>query len=222
MYYSAAGLRDGIVADLAARGVGRELARLDREQRRIVEEMARRYAVPLPHARKVADLAHSLFEALQPLHRLPPEHGKLLEAAAYLHDTGHYVSGTGHHKHSYYLVANSDMAGFTDKERAEIAMLCRYHRKSMPAPRHDAYQSLDPEARRAVLLLAPLLRLADSLDRSHDQRVEAMVCQLKNGNVVLSVRSAADTDLEIWAAERASDIFRQVYDRPLTLVKARR
>ena len=112
--------------------------------------MARRYGVQLSHARKVADLAHRLFQSLQPLHRLPPALGKLLEAAAYLHDIGHFVSDTSHHKHSYYLVAHSDLPGFTDTERQMIALLCRYHRKSMPTPRHSPFQTIDPESRRAI------------------------------------------------------------------------
>ena len=133
---------------------------------------ARHYGVSLEHARKVAHISSLLFTALQPLHELPPAVGKLLEASAYLHDVGHFVSSVGHHKHSYYVVSNSDMPGFTARERLLIAVLCRYHRKSMPAPMHNAYQSLTPEEKRMVTLSIPLLRLADNLDRSHDQRIQ--------------------------------------------------
>jgi exopolyphosphatase/guanosine-5'-triphosphate,3'-diphosphate pyrophosphatase len=220
-YYSAAGVRDGIIADLAARRVGRELSRLDREQRKVVEGMARRYGVPVPHARKVAALAHNLFESLQPLHQLPPHTGKLLEAAAHLHDVGHYVSDTRHHKHSYYVVANSDLPGFTDRERLVIANLCRYHRRARPAPVHENFQLLNAEEKRMVALLYPLLRLADSLDRSHDQRVEALECAFRNGSILLRLRSAADTDLEEWAAQRAAEVFQKVYEHPVTLVRLR-
>ena len=219
LYYSAAGVRDGIIADLAARGVGRELSLLNREQRKIVEEMARRYGVQVAHARQVAGLAHELFESLEVLHKLPPNFGKLLEASAYLHDIGHFVSDTGHHKHSYYLVAHSDMPGFTAKEREMIALLCRYHRKTMPGERHTVFQSIDSESRRAVILLAPLLRIADNLDRSHQQRVRRMAIQLKNGNVTIGLDSKADTDLDIWAAERTSDVFREAYQMDLSLRK---
>jgi exopolyphosphatase/guanosine-5'-triphosphate,3'-diphosphate pyrophosphatase len=222
LYYSAAGVRDGIIADLAARGVGRELSQLSREQRKVVEEMARRYAVSLKHVRKVSEMGHILFESLQPLHRLPPEYGKLLEAAAYLHDTGHYVSDVGHHKHSAYLVGNSDLPGFTDQERRMIALLCRYHRKSLPSSRHDNFQGMSADDRRIILLLTPLLRLADALDRSHDQRIERMECQIRNGNVVVYVRSSMDTDLEQWAGARAAEVFRQIYDRQMAVVRARR
>jgi exopolyphosphatase/guanosine-5'-triphosphate,3'-diphosphate pyrophosphatase len=132
IFYCGAGVRDGIIADLAARCVGRELAQLPRDQRSVVEAMAKRYDVSMKHVRHVAFLAQRLFETLQPVHRLPPAAGKLLEAASILHDIGHFVSGTGHHKHSAYLVANSDMPGFTAKERLTVAALCRFHRKSMP------------------------------------------------------------------------------------------
>ena len=219
--YSAAGVRDGIIADLASRGVGSELARLPRDQRKVVETMARRYGVAVPHARQVARLALHLFESLQHVHKLPQGHGRLLEAAAYLHDIGHFVSDTSHHKHSYYLVANSDMPGFTDGERRIVATLCRYHRKAMPTMRHQAFESFDADTRRAILLLAPLLRLADSLDRSHDQRLTGVDVQLKNGNVVVALSSPADTDLELWAAERTASVFRDIYQMPLTLSKVR-
>jgi exopolyphosphatase / guanosine-5'-triphosphate,3'-diphosphate pyrophosphatase len=221
IYYSAAGVRDGIIADLAARGVGRELAQLNRDQRREVEQMARRYGIHLEHPRQVASLAHDLFTATQPLHQLPQPYGRLLEAAAYLHDIGHYVSDSGHHRHSYYLVANSDMPGFTNRERELIANLCRYHRKSMPAPVHTSYQALSAEDKRALMLLIPLLRLADNLDLSHDQRIQSMECRLRDGQVVVQLGSPMDLDLEQWAAERVTEIFRQVYDRPLVVTSAR-
>ena len=219
LYYSAAGVRDGILADLDARGVGRELAQLSREQRKEVELMSRRYGVSLPHARKVAALAHVLFTDLQPLHQLPPHFGKLLEAAAYLHDAGHYVADSNHHKHSYYLVNNSDMPGFTNREREVIANLCRYHRKSLPTAVHANWQSLNAEDKRVVSLLIPLLRLADNLDVSHEARVESLSCRVRDSQVILQIGSAADISLEQWAAERAGEAFRQVYNRSVVTQK---
>lgn len=221
MYYSNAGVRDGIVADLHARGVGREMSRLSPDQVEVMEGMAKKYGVPVRHARKVAGLAHSLFEYLQPIHHLTAEHGKLLEAAAYLHDIGHYVSDTGHHKHSLYLVLNSDMPGFTDRERLLIALLCRYHRKTMPTARHMAFQNLAADLKRAVTQLSPLLRIADALDTSKEQLVSSLACDLRNGGVQVNLRVEGNAELEFWAAERAGSIFREVYDRPMTFVRVR-
>lgn len=222
LHYSAAGLKDGIIADLAARGAGKERARLDRDQRRVVEQMATKYGVSVRHARQVASLARRLFELLEPLHKLPPQAGSLLEAAAYLHDTGHFISNTSHHRHSAYIVANSGMPGFTDREREMIAALCRFHRKSMPAPRHELFHSLAPQDQQTLLLLLPLLRLADSLDRSHSQKVESVECTLRANSVLVEVQSTSGADLDLWAAERAGDSFRQVYGRTLQLAGGRK
>ncbi|MBL8179247.1 MAG: Ppx/GppA family phosphatase [Bryobacterales bacterium] len=215
--YSLGGVREGIVADLAARGAGRERAMLGREQRRVVEQMARKYGVCVPHARQVAALAMRLFELLEPLHCLPPQTATLLEAAAYLHDTGHFIGDTAHHRHSAYIVANSGMPGFTGRERELIAALCRFHRKSMPGPKHEQYHALPPPDQQTLLLLLPLLRLADSLDRSHSQQVESVDCALRANSVLIKVKSKSGADLDLWAAERAGDAFRQIYGRTLQL-----
>ena len=110
LYYSVAGVRDGLIADLAARRVGRELSQLSREQRQTVERMAQRYQVPIKHVKRIANFGHTIFEAMLPVHKLAPYWGKMQEAAIYLYETGHFVSDTGHHKHSAYLVENSDLA----------------------------------------------------------------------------------------------------------------
>jgi exopolyphosphatase/guanosine-5'-triphosphate,3'-diphosphate pyrophosphatase len=222
LYYSAAGVRDGIIADLAARRVGRELSSLSREQRAIVEVMAKRYGTSLKHARKVASLAHRLFESTLPVHKLPAACGKLLEAAAYLHDIGHFVSDTSHHKHSAYVVANSDLPGFTEEERLTIAALCRFHRRSMPQPRHSHFQALAPDSKRTVLCLAPLLRIADSLDRSHEQKVDDLHVSLRNGTVTIALESDFELDLEIWAVGEVTQAFRDVYALTIGVQKAKK
>jgi exopolyphosphatase/guanosine-5'-triphosphate,3'-diphosphate pyrophosphatase len=217
MYYSSAGVRDGIIADLSQRRVGREFSALTAEQRHVVETLAKRYGVDVRHARKLADFAHSLYTSLEPLHRLPPHFGKMLEAASYLCDIGHFISDTSHHKHSAYIVANSDLAAFTEQERNLIALLCRYHRKALPNPKHSEYQLLPPEAKRALLLLIPILRMVDGLDRSRDQRVESVACELPGDSVILKLRSHGETNLEQWSVEQVAAPFRQIYQRELSV-----
>lgn len=218
LHYSVAGVRDGIVADLALRGAGKEFLGLSPDQRRAVEEMAERYGVALSHARAVAAHSRTLFVATLPAHQLPASASRLLEAACFLRDIGHFVSDTGHHKHSHYIVRHSDMAGFTDQERIFVSLLCRYHRKAMPTARHIEFQQLNAEQKRALLFLVPLLRIADALDRSREQTVETVKASLHEGSLELSMISAADASLERWAVESTAANFRAIYGRDLMLM----
>jgi exopolyphosphatase/guanosine-5'-triphosphate,3'-diphosphate pyrophosphatase len=217
LYYSTAGVRDGIIADLAHGGTGREQAQLDADQRRVVRSLGRRYGVSPAHARKVAQLAAMLFDSLHGLHRLAPAYGRMLEAAAYLYNIGHFVNDSRHHKHSLYLVLNSDLPGFNDRERLGIANLSRYHRKSMPQPAHGEFQALDAETRNAIVLLAPLLRIAVALDQSQEQKVESVEASIQDGAVELRLISEEDTDIEQWHAAQVAEVFHEVYGRQLVL-----
>jgi exopolyphosphatase/guanosine-5'-triphosphate,3'-diphosphate pyrophosphatase len=215
LFYSSAGLREGIIADLAHRKVGHDVARLDSDRRRVVSSLGQRYGMSAPHLRKVAQLASMLFAGMQPLHQLAPAHGQLLEAAAYLYNIGHFVNESRHHRHSFYLVMNSDLPGFTEPERIIIANLCRYHRKSVPQLSHEGFEALDLESRSIVLLLVPLLRLAVALDQSQEQRVERVETFVRSNAVEVEIHSARDTDIEQWHALRTADIFREVYEKSL-------
>jgi exopolyphosphatase / guanosine-5'-triphosphate,3'-diphosphate pyrophosphatase len=221
LYYSTAGVREGIIADLSHRQVGMEQARLNADERRAVRAIGRHYGVSAPHVSKVAELAGMLFQALRPLHRLPLAKGRLLEAAAYLYNIGHFVNESRHHRHSQYLVVNSDLPGFEDRERLMIAALCRYHRKSMPQASHQTFQMLNPEDRSSVVLLAPLLRLAVALDQSQEQRVDRVEAAVQENTVELRLFSGRDVDIEQWHAEQVAGAFREAYALPLA-VRARR
>jgi len=218
LYYSAAGVRDGIIADLAARGLGVERTRLTRDQRDEVERVATRFGAVLKHARRVARFAQVLYTRLQPLHQLPLKYGPLLEAASYFCETGHYINDSAHHKHAYYIVSNVDLSGFENRERELIANLCRYHRKAMPSAAHPEYQVLDPEDRRPLLLLIPLLRLADNLARSpENEEVDIVSCEIQPARVVVKLRAPREPDLAEWAASRVSDVFDEVYGKSVVV-----
>ncbi len=218
MYYSAAGVRDGIIADMAARGVGGERARLSRDQRKEVERVSARFGASLKHARRIAGFSVFLFGRLQPLHQLPLNYGRLLEAACYLIATGHYINDSGHHKHAYYIVANVDLSGFTNREREFIANLCRYHRKAMPSPAHPEFQALNPDDRRPLQLMIPILRLADNLARSPEQdSLEIVSCEIQPQRILVKLKAPREPDLAEWAASRVSDVFVEVYGHPVVV-----
>jgi hypothetical protein len=65
------------------------------------------------------------------------------------------------------------------------------------------------------------LRLADSLDRSQGQRIRSLECIPRENDFLVTLNAPADTDidLEIWAAERVTETFRQVYGKPVLVAR---
>jgi len=147
----------------------------------------------LGHARQVTRLALALFNGLQPLHGLGPVERFRLQCAALLHDVGWALGGRGHHKASLALILGDDSLGLSEGERLIIGSIARYHRKAFPSARHAHFARLGPEDRRAVAALSALLRLADGLDASHEDRVAALACSVTRREIRLccSVRGAA-------------------------------
>jgi hypothetical protein len=92
----------------------------------------------------------------------------------------------------------------------------------MPSPAHPEYQALTAEDRRPLLLLIPLLRLADNLARNPDQEeVELAGCEIQPTRVVLKLKSSRQPDLAEWAASRVSDVFEEVYGRSVVVTHER-
>ncbi|HEY0757274.1 MAG TPA: HD domain-containing protein [Ktedonobacteraceae bacterium] len=176
-----------------------------------------------PHARQVERLANNLFNATQSLHKLDEATRRLLSRAAFLHNAGMLVAARRHHKHSYRLIKETPLPGFTDQERHEIACIARYHRRAMPSTLHEEFASLQPEARKRVSALASLVRIADALDFNHDGRVLHLFtlkeqCSKEVWTLALQMRRLADLDLELEHAYDKADLFEKVFRRKLRLV----
>lgn len=173
-----------------------------------------------PHARQVERLSIQLFEATQPLHQLDEHALRLLERAAFLHNTGMLIEARRHHKHSFRLINETKLPDFTDEERFEIACIARYHRRALPSTSHEEYAALSRKARQRVSMLSALLRITDSLDYSHDGRVLGIAAAAeqadnKNWNILLWARPLADLDAELEHAHEKADLFEKVFKRKL-------
>jgi exopolyphosphatase/guanosine-5'-triphosphate,3'-diphosphate pyrophosphatase len=183
---------------------------------RSVHAVGRRFGYEEAHAHQVSRLAEKIFDALVPVHGLSRHQRTLLSAAALLHDAGYHIAHESHHKHSLYLIKHSEVTGFSEGERNVIANVARYHRGAPPKERHPDYAALNASDRETVSRLAAILRVADALDRSHDNRVRDLRCAHEGGFVHLQLRSAARCDNEICAAEHRSELFEQVFNCHLT------
>jgi exopolyphosphatase/guanosine-5'-triphosphate,3'-diphosphate pyrophosphatase len=210
-------LREGLVLDYIARH-RKEIAQADRYpdiRRRSIVELAERCNYWPDHAVQVSRLAVAIFEQTRGVHALTDREREWLEYAALLHDIGVHISYERHHKHSYYLIKNGDLRGFEPTEVDTIALVARYHRSATPKRWHADYADLSRKRRRTVRTLAAILRLAESLDRSHSQSLSAIELHDRGDDILLQVRASGDAELELWAAARHAAPFERVIGKPL-------
>jgi len=204
-------MRDGLLLDMARRATGEDDAELAESAVQSARTIGERYRYDARHAEHVAGLAVRLFDELGAEHGLTPRHRLLLRVAATLHEIGGFVSNRAHHKHSYYLIANSEVFGLRREELAVAAQVARYHRRATPKPTHLEYLTLPREDRIAVNKLAALLRVADALDRGHAQQVSDFHVERRPGELVLFVRGLTDLTLERRAIGEKGDLFEDTY-----------
>lgn len=204
-------LREGVLLDTWQRGHGGSLHHLSDLRRRSVLQLAELMDEDPEHSAQVTRLALQLFDATRSLHGLGDDSREVLEAAALLANVGLHVSHAGHHKHSYYLIRHSEhLTGFTDREIELIAQVARYHRKSMPRQKHEAFAALSSHDRRRVRILAGLLRVAVGLDRNHAARVDHVSCRHGEEDGTLAIeavpRPDEDVSLELYAADQRKEL----------------
>jgi exopolyphosphatase/guanosine-5'-triphosphate,3'-diphosphate pyrophosphatase len=212
--FCSAALREGLILDYLDRSrdrIRREDALPD-VRLRSVNELLVRTQSDASHAAHVSRLALQLFDDLAPIHGLEPECRQLLHVASLLHDVGLQVEHRRHHRHSYYLILHGSLRGFTARETELVAIVARYHRKAPPRPKHAEFGRLRKGDQRRVRVLAALLRIADGLDRGHNQTVEAVHCQVQDGRATFYVLSWHDAEIELWGARRKSDLFETAFE----------
>ncbi len=184
---------------------------LDREVLRSARILASRFLSDPSHGEHVARISLHLFDELADLHRMGPHERMLLEVAAILHEVGTFISPRAHHKHSEYIILNSEIFGLDRRDVTVIALVGRYHRHSGPRLDHPTYRELSPGDRILVSKLAAILRVADALERTHDQRVHDIITRRSRHRLHLVLPGVSDVAVERLAMESKGDLFEQVF-----------
>ncbi|MGA2414457.1 MAG: Ppx/GppA phosphatase family protein [Candidatus Sulfotelmatobacter sp.] len=222
--YSALGLRDGLLAQMAAEhdASTRSGKQIESERWESIARAVAHYHVDMKHALAVREAALALFSALRPVHTLPPEFREWLAAAAMLYEVGDYLNRNGHHRHTYYILSNSEILGYTPQQRRIIAAIARYLGKSRPTTDDGPMKALDPADRPAVQKAILLLRLARALNLGRSRAVQKVRVHLHEAEVRLTLvpRRRMGVDLELWAVEKDCAYFREVFGRELSTAVA--
>jgi len=218
--YSPLGLRDGILAQMAADydASTRSGKQIESERWESIMHAVAHYRVDRKHALDVRDSAALLFSGLRSVHNLPPEYREWLTAASMLYEVGDYVNRTGRHRHTSYIISNSEILGFTPQQRRIIAAIARYLGKSRPSDEDGPMKAIEPAQRADVEKAIVLLRLARALNLGRSRAVEKVRISVRSAGVNLKLvpRRRMGVDLELWAVEKERDYFREVFGRELS------
>jgi len=202
-------LRDGLLKAMASDSVWTE--EFSNQIIRSGLDLGRKFDFDEPHALQVAETARQLFDQLRSQHQLDHRYAVILYIAALLHEIGLYVGFASHHKHTMYLIRNSELFGLGRKEVLLAAIVARYYRRATPQPSHEGYSTLGRDERVAVSKLAAILRIAVALNDSRSQRINNIRCDIKGNRLVISVPNVQDVSLEQLALRQNASMFEEVF-----------
>ena len=208
-------LRDGLIQEMS-----HDAGWTSSIQKQIVRsaiQLGRKFKFDEAHATHVAQLAGLLFDDLYELHQLSPRYRSIMELAAILHDVGYFVSPKSRHKHSRYLILNSEIFGVGARELNLISLVARYYRGANPSLRHDGYPLLNRNDRVAVAKMASILRVAIALDVTQKQRIHKVTCDWDSKFVNLKTQDVVDVGLERLELEQVGTMFTDIFGTEVTL-----
>ena len=208
-------LRDGLLTEMAESDAGSK--EFSKQIIRSAMDLGRKFGYDESHAAHVAQLCSTLFQQLREEHQLSPRYEVILHVAALLHEIGLFVSNRSYHKHSLYLIRNSELFGLGKKDLLLAALVARYHRRASPQPTHEGYATLDRDERVAVAKMAAILRVADALDESRSQRIHQLNVEREGDRLVISVPLVEDLSLENLAMKQTGLLFEETFGMPVLL-----
>ncbi|MCU1224216.1 MAG: Ppx/GppA phosphatase [Edaphobacter sp.] len=216
--YSPLGLRDGILAQMLAEVDLRTSVhqKIESERWAGVLEVCRRYGIEQRKVEPVREHVVQLFDSLARVHELPEEYKLWLEAAAMMQDVGKFMNHQGHFRHTQYIIANSEIFGFSPEQRAIVSALARYLGKTRPDPMDRVMRTIPMEEHPHVVRAVVLLRLAVALNQDRASAVVQMRSHVYPKRVLLElVPGRGGAELEAWSLKKEATYFREVFRREL-------
>lgn len=176
-----------------------------------VRYLGRKFHFDEAHAAEVESLSLSIYDQTMRIHKLGNRERLYLQIAAILHDIGKYINLNQHDVTSGHIIRFQEIIGFSDRELNLVANITRYHSKAKPRPWHDNYRVLDEHDTIIVSKLAAILKLADSLDISHQQLTTKLEITQSGRELHFNICIRGGVLLTKWGFAAQTDFFEEVY-----------
>lgn len=182
--------------------------------------ISKRYMGSRKRSETLDHIATTIFDSMKKLHGMGKRERLYLRIAAILHDCGKFISLTNIGETSYNIIMATEMIGLSHAEREMVASIVRFnhsnfiYRGQQGSENQTVNRSsaeLDKGSYLTVAKLTAILRLANSLDRSHKQKLKGLKAMLKEGVLVLTTDTMEDVTLERRYFETGTEFFREVF-----------
>lgn len=177
----------------------------------LLHSIGRRYSYDVKHVQQVERLALAIFDRIGKDYGMGAWERQLLRGVAVLHDIGKFICLRSHSLYTYQLIMDTDILGFSVKDKSIIAMAAYYHANLIFDENKVTAPKIPQELVPVVAKLAAIVRLADALDRSYRNKVRSCVISLRGNEMVVQAESSADLTLESWSFEDKAAFFQEVY-----------
>ena len=218
-------LREGLVVDWMCRNnyLKDQLSFQGSIRERTVIHQAKRFGVNSRRSKSVSEFALTFYDQTKGvLHNDDGEGRDLLWAAAKLHACGKHINISAYHKHSWYLIKNGELLGYSQGEHLMVAAIARYHRKSFPKKRHESWQLLIDESQKTLVGdMSLLLRLSCALDRRPEPLVSKIVIETNNKKInieLIPYDLGQNLDLEKWSLNKAILLIKKIKDVDINIL----
>ncbi|KRN27931.1 exopolyphosphatase [Lactobacillus selangorensis] len=212
VYLSQLKLIDGVAVNAAVQN-GKKIGSWDSDAETIrsAVNLSNRYHVDPKHRDSTVKFALTLFDRLKKIHGLGKKERLLLHIAALVNDVGSYVDNHNHYFHSDYIIRASKIVGLSSTAQLMVAAIARYHSTDTPSAELDRFDQLPIDKRMTIAKLTAILRLADALDASRQQKITKISVSVRDPQVIVTATAKENFELEKWTFQRKGKFFEEVY-----------
>lgn len=173
---------------------------------------AKRYQCSKSHIRMCEELAVNIFDKTRKLHGLGMRERLLLRIAVILHGCGKFISLSSAGECAYHIIMSMDLIGLSKEEKEVIANVAKYN--TVPFVDYEQIGANSLMTRDNYLVtakLAAILRIVNSLDRSHKQKLKETKLTLRERELVINISSDDDLSLEKKEFAEKAAFFEEVF-----------
>lgn len=212
IYLTEVSLREGLMYSLLERNFNPEAQKADFDDiLSSARHIAKRFKYDKEHSREVEKFALDIFEAVKDAHELGSREKLLLQLACILHDTGKFLSYENHYKYSADIIQALDLVGISENDLKIVSACAKYHSHVTPGENSYLFDKMNEDDKIISAKLIAIIRIADSLDRSHKRKFESIEVEYTKKEFKIIAYSSEDTTLEEWVFSKKATFFAEVF-----------